>query len=91
MSVILEKVELRPERHFALAILVQDDSQQVAEAKEHRSRRADIFVHQYADRVERVEQERVEQEVCGWSCAFNFSSTSMIFPTDPFIAATNER
>jgi hypothetical protein len=56
LHVPLQKVELRLERHFLRADVLQRHAQQVAERGDHGVRAADVLVHQRRDGVQRVEE-----------------------------------
>jgi hypothetical protein len=51
------KVELRLQRHFLRADVVERHAQQVAQRRDHRISATDILVHQRRDRVQGVEEE----------------------------------
>ena len=57
LDVALQEVELRLERHFLRADVLQRHAEQIAQRRDHRVGAAHVLVHQRRDRVQRVEQE----------------------------------
>ncbi len=57
LEVALQEVELRLERHFLRADVLERHAEQIAQRRDHRIGAADVLVHERRDRVQRVEEE----------------------------------
>jgi hypothetical protein len=60
VQVLLEQRELAREQDFLLDLAAEDRAQQVAQSHEHRLGPVRIAVHEPRERVQRVEEVRVE-------------------------------